>query len=29
MKVDCVFEVEGQERRARVARTVLRHHFVT
>ena len=29
VKVDCVFEVEGQERPACVARAVLRHHFVT
>lgn len=27
VKVDCVFEVEGQERPACVARAVLRHHF--
>ena len=29
VKVDCVFEVEGQERPACVARAVLRHHFAT
>lgn len=28
VKVDCVFEVEGQERPACVARAVLRHHFI-
>jgi acyl dehydratase len=27
VKVDCVFEVDGQERPACVARAVLRHHF--
>lgn len=27
VKVDCVFEVEGQQRPACVARAVLRHHF--
>lgn len=27
VKVDCVFQVEGQERPACVARAVLRHHF--
>lgn len=29
VKVDCVFEVEGQERPACVATAVLRHHFAT
>jgi acyl dehydratase len=29
VKVDCVLEVEGQERPACVARAVLRHHFAT
>lgn len=29
VKVDCVFQVEGQERPACVARAVLRHHFAT
>lgn len=29
VKVDCVFEVEGKERPACVARAVLRHHFAT
>lgn len=29
VKVDCVLQVEGQERPACVARAVLRHHFVT
>ncbi|HUG08232.1 MAG TPA: MaoC family dehydratase [Acidimicrobiia bacterium] len=27
VKIDCVFEVDGQERPACVARAVLRHHF--
>jgi acyl dehydratase len=27
VKIDCAFEVEGQERPACVARAVLRHHF--
>jgi hypothetical protein len=27
MKIDCTFEVDGQERPACVARAVLRHHF--
>jgi acyl dehydratase len=29
VKIDCVFEVDGQERPACVARAVLRHHFAT
>jgi acyl dehydratase len=29
VKVDCVLQVEGQEKPACVARAVLRHHFVT
>jgi hypothetical protein len=29
VKVDCVFEVEGQERPALVARAVPRHHLAT
>jgi acyl dehydratase len=27
VKIDCVFEIEGQERPACVARAVVRHHF--
>lgn len=27
VKIDCIFEVDGQERPACVARAVLRHHF--
>lgn len=27
VKIDCTFEVDGQERPACVARAVLRHHF--
>jgi acyl dehydratase len=29
VKVDCVFQIEGQKRPACVARAVLRHHFAT
>ena len=29
VKVDCILQVEGQEKPACVARAVLRHHFVT
>lgn len=29
VKIDCAFEVDGQERPACVARAVLRHHFAT